>query len=325
MSAVAFTVIIPVYNRRRVVCDAVQSVLEQNMKDFEIVVVDDGSTDGSADLLRNRFGNKIQLLRQSNLGQNAARNLAIAQAHGEYIAFLDSDDLWFPWTLTVYQQVIEQSNHPAFVCAPEIPFDDATGPPGGSYCAPSWRYFRDYYAGAAQATSVGTPGVAVRADVLREAKGFEPLRINGMDPDLWLRLGSQQGFVLLHEPAAFARRYHADTVGSNTPRLYEGIEFLIAGEQSGRYPGGRARKKERLEIITRHVREAALRCCRHGRVDYGFALYLRTIIWHLRLRRLRFLAGFPVIASASVFGKDAPWGWTRVSGKRRKADRARNT
>jgi len=89
------SVIIPTYNRESQVPDAVRSALEQTLKPFEIIVIDDGSTDRTADALA-AFGSAIRYIRTENGGVSAARNRGIREANGEWIAFLDSDDTWHP-------------------------------------------------------------------------------------------------------------------------------------------------------------------------------------------------------------------------------------
>ena len=81
-----FSVIIPVYNRAKLVKEAIDSVLSQTNKDFEVIVVDDGSTDDTLEMLES-YGNQITILSQSNQGPEVARNLGAAQAAGDYIAF----------------------------------------------------------------------------------------------------------------------------------------------------------------------------------------------------------------------------------------------
>ena len=90
-----FSVIIPAYIRKRFVLKAIDSVLRQTVTDHEIVVIDDGSTDGTATALE-AYGEKILYIRQENSGVSAARNAGIRAAQGNLIAFLDSDDEWLP-------------------------------------------------------------------------------------------------------------------------------------------------------------------------------------------------------------------------------------
>jgi glycosyltransferase involved in cell wall biosynthesis len=105
-----FSVIIPVYNREQDILKALNSVINQTFGDYEIVVVDDGSTDGTAAVL-NCFKEKIEVIRhRENLGVSAARNSAIKSASGQYIALLDSDDEWYPHKLAEDFRYLEQNN-----------------------------------------------------------------------------------------------------------------------------------------------------------------------------------------------------------------------
>ena len=97
------SIIIPVYNTKRYLDETIGSVLKQTYKNWELILVDDGSTDGSVDLIKDYCNSdvRIRLIEQANAGQGAARNNGIRQAKGELIAFLDSDDLWTPEKLAI--------------------------------------------------------------------------------------------------------------------------------------------------------------------------------------------------------------------------------
>jgi len=90
------SVVIPTYNRSARVCSAIESALAQTRPAAEVIVVDDGSTDGTADLLAARFGGRIRCITQPNQGVAAARNTGIREARSALVAFLDSDDIWLP-------------------------------------------------------------------------------------------------------------------------------------------------------------------------------------------------------------------------------------
>ena len=103
------SVVIPTWNRARLVCEAVESALSQRNGQVEVIVVDDGSTDDTANILMRNFDSRIHLLRQpSRRGVGAARNAGIRLANGELVAFLDSDDLWLPGKLDAELRLLEQ-------------------------------------------------------------------------------------------------------------------------------------------------------------------------------------------------------------------------
>ena len=107
MSSPSISVIIPTYNRAHCIKDAIESVLNQSFKDFELIVVDDGSTDGTEETIRT-YRNCLTLIRQQNSGVSAARNQGIRAARGEWVAFLDSDDLWEPDKLRIQTEEVRK-------------------------------------------------------------------------------------------------------------------------------------------------------------------------------------------------------------------------
>ena len=111
MSSASVSVVIPTFNRQKVLPRAVMSVLHQSHRAAEVVVVDDGSTDGTAELIAARFGS-VEILRQDNRGVSAARNAGIRATRGDWVAFLDSDDEWKPDKLE--RQLAALESEPGF-------------------------------------------------------------------------------------------------------------------------------------------------------------------------------------------------------------------
>jgi len=101
------SVVIPTYNRQRLVQDTIDSVLRQTFTDLELIVVDDGSTDDTGRILGERYASRIHYVYQENQGESVARNHGIDLAMGRYIAFVDSDDLWHPDKLKRQIEVLE--------------------------------------------------------------------------------------------------------------------------------------------------------------------------------------------------------------------------
>src|SRR5262245_19859517 len=109
-----FSVVIPSFNRVALLSTTLNSVFAQRFTDFEVIVVDDGSTDQTMESLQ-PFRDQVTAIRQANQGPGGARNRGARQAVGTYLAFLDSDVLWFPWTLEIYRKVIHEHDYPSFL------------------------------------------------------------------------------------------------------------------------------------------------------------------------------------------------------------------
>ncbi len=122
------SVIIPTFNRARFLGEALDSVLGQTYSDLEVIVVDDGSSDGTAELMatRTRDDARVRYVRQANRGASAARNAGLDAATGDFIAFLDSDDAWQPWHLELTLACLEQAPEAGLIWT-DIEFVDDAG------------------------------------------------------------------------------------------------------------------------------------------------------------------------------------------------------
>jgi glycosyltransferase involved in cell wall biosynthesis len=291
-----FSTIIPVHNRRELVVPAIESALEQTFAGQEIIVVDDGSTDGTADVVRHRFGEKVRLLSQPNAGPGPARNTGMRAAVGTYLAFLDSDDRWFPWTLKTYRQVAEQYQMPSFITGKHRIFRDEAALADVTEQPVRVEAFADYFASGEEWRWWGASSFVIRRDAFLAVGGFADSAMNAEDADLAMRLGVSPGFVHVTEPTTFAYREHAANVRSDLPKNVAGMRHQLASEQAGRYPGGDARRIERYRILGTSVRPLTLELLRSGHRQIAWEFFCQTLGWHVRLRRFRFLAAFPCLA-----------------------------
>jgi len=208
------SVIIPTYNCARYLPEAIDSVLAQTYRDFEIIVVDDGSTDDTPDVLA-RYGEAILVIRQPNQGRGAARNAGILAARGQYIAFLDADDLWLPRKLEKQMALFEERSEIGWVYSDYRYFGDtSTGddsffgrhslrpPPEG------WILVK-LLAGCITSTIT----VMARAACFRQVGLFDPSLVRAQDYDMWIRLACRSEVGCVDNVLALYRQHPGQDSG----------------------------------------------------------------------------------------------------------------
>lgn len=200
-----FTVVIPLYNKAAYIRCTIESVLAQSFTDFEVIVVDDGSSDGGAELVATLVDPRLRLIRQPNAGVSAARNHGIAQAHGEWIAFLDADDWQHPRylaSLVSAQEDFPQADTVAtrFMAVPD---QDGIWPPVWPDLGDCFdvELITDLPARWMVGPTLFTSSVAVRKARLQQMQPcFAPGDSHGEDLDLWFRLAEQTPIALVQAP-----------------------------------------------------------------------------------------------------------------------------
>jgi len=205
------SVIIPTYNRGWIIKEAVDSVLAQDLKDFELIVVDDGSTDNTLEIL-NSFRYDIKVLRQSNHGVSAARNRGIAAASGHFIAFLDSDDLWLPGKLA-RQVDFFNSNPDAYICQTEEIWvrNNVRVNPKNRHKKPAGMIFEPSLA----LCLVSPSAVMIRRSLFEKVGGFDETLPACEDYDLWLRISCRYPVYLIETPLIIKRGGHNDQLSAS--------------------------------------------------------------------------------------------------------------
>ena len=200
------SVIIPTYNRGWVIKEAIDSVLAQDYTEFELIVVDDGSTDDTSDVL-DSYGDDIKVLFQKNKGVSAARNLGIAEASGKFIAFLDSDDLWLPQKLTLQIEFINQTPD-ALICQTEEVWirNGLRVNPKKRHKKPSGMIFKP----SLELCLVSPSAVVIQRSLLDRVGGFDETLPACEDYDLWLRISCRFPVHLIDAPLIIKRGGHDD-------------------------------------------------------------------------------------------------------------------
>lgn len=260
-SRATVSVIIPTFNRGWSIRDAVDSVLAQTYSDYELIVVDDGSTDRTADILR-AYGDQLRLIRQANRGVSAARNCGIGRSAGQLIAFLDSDDLWLPEKLAV-QTAFFEMNRSALICQTEELWirNGMRVNPRMRHRKPSGRIFEPSLA----LCLVSPSAVMVRRELFDQVGLFDEELPACEDYDLWLRVSSRIPIHLIDEPLTVKRGGHRDQLSRQVSLDKYRIRSLEKVINSGQ-----------LSLSQRHAAVLTLRkkcaiyangCLKRGRVE----------------------------------------------------------
>jgi glycosyltransferase involved in cell wall biosynthesis len=275
--AILISVIIPTYNRAWCLARAVESVLNQNFSDYELIVVDDGSND-ETDLVLAPYGDALRVIRQPNRGVSAARNAGIKAARGRWIALLDSDDHWLPDKLKA--QIDWLTAHPDYrICqTEEIWIRD------GRRVNPKKRHRKHgghIFERCLPLCLVSPSAVMIDRRLLDEVGGFDEDLPACEDYDLWLRIACSHPIGLVDAPLIIKTGGHADQL-SRAPELDKyRIHALAKILRSGRLSS--TQYTAALEILRAKVKVYAGGCRKRGREKD--ALGYEAFVY--RLRELR--------------------------------------
>lgn len=206
------SVIIPTYNRGWIIKEAIDSVLSQDYRDFELIIVDDGSTDNTLEIL-NSYQDDITVLRQNNHGVSAARNLGIMAASGRFVAFLDSDDLWLPQKLSSQVDYFNL-NPDAIICQTEEIWIRK-----GVRVNPKKRHKKPWGMIFEQSLAlclVSPSAVMIRRSLFDEVGFFDEKLPVCEDYDLWLRISCRFPVYLIDTPLIIKRGGHDDQLSASS-------------------------------------------------------------------------------------------------------------
>ena len=296
-----FSIIIPTYNREHLVRRTLESVFAQSFTDFEVIVVDDGSTDATLDVVAT-FGDRVKILKQANQGPGLARNLGARHATGQYLAFLDSDDLWFPWTLRFFAQTIKQHNFPALISGNPLPFVSESDLAAVTESPAHVDQYADYFASPYRQVCPSACAMLVTSQAFNTVNGFAKEWVNGEDSELFIRLGEQPNFICVRAPWTVGYRTTPGSLIGNLDRTFAGREFMIRMERARFYPGGWSRRLARIDLITSHCRSASVDLLTAHKIRKALYIYIWTFPWNFRLRKFPYLFVFPIIAVLSKMG-----------------------
>jgi len=248
----AVSVIVPTYNHGRYILEALDSVFGQTFRDFEVIVVNDGSPDDTAEVLRPLAeAGKIRYFEQPNGGQAAARNRGLREARGEFIAYLDDDDLWPPDKLE-WQVEALRAGGDLLVVYGRVAFlgQEAAESPGAETTSTGMIH-EDLCAG----NRICSPGqTLIRTESLRAVDGFDAAIRGTDDWDLWLRL-SEKGPFQYSSRLALVYRLHENNASRNRWSMYRNLMRVVRKHFGYRW---NCKHRERHRLATAWVKYAVV-------------------------------------------------------------------
>lgn len=227
--AISISVVIPAYNAEQHIGRAIDSVLTQTLKVDEIIVVDDGSSDKTEQVIRS-YGDKVKYIAQQNAGVSVARNTGIEAAAGNWIAFLDADDEWMPEKIKLQTEHLQRNPDLKWIYSnfyQKQPHSQKLQEAHGSRTLDELLdgrdFFEDYFTAFVNHGHLWTCTVIIQKEVFEKTGPFEPGMKRAQDNDLWYRIAYQYPKIgYLRQPLAV---YHLDTPASST-KINDRVDFM---------------------------------------------------------------------------------------------------
>ena len=273
------SVVIPTYNRGWVLREAIDSVLAQDYTDYELIVVDDGSTDNTRKIL-DSYGRDIIVLQQPNKGVSAARNRGIAESRAQLVALLDSDDIWLPQKLT-RQVAFFKSNPEALICQTE-----ETWVRNGVRVNPKKRHhkFSGMIFEPSLALCLVSPSAVMIRKTLFDTVGlFDESLPACEDYDLWLRVSCRYPVFLIDEPLIIKHGGHEDQLSKAAGLDKYRIQSLTKIVKSGQLSESQTRAA--VQTLKEKCAIFANGCRKRGREDE--AIYYEDLAGRSEGERVR--------------------------------------
>ncbi|MGV8074373.1 MAG: glycosyltransferase [Syntrophobacteraceae bacterium] len=256
------SVIIPTYNRRTLLLEAVESVLRQVNVTMETIVVDDGSTDGTAKALQS-YGDAIRYVYQAHKGVSSARNCGIRIAGGEWLAFLDSDDLWLPRKLSIQMEYLLENPEIKICQTDEVWIRNGRRLNHKKHHEkPEGNCFTELL----ERCLVSPSAVVIHRDLFDEVGLFDETLPVCEDYDLWLRIGCRFPIGLVRKPLIVKRGGRPDQLSATVPALdrYR-IVSLARLIQEERLQDDQ--RKCALEVLRKKCRIYGEGCKKRGKIE----------------------------------------------------------
>ena len=267
-----FSIILPTYNRANLISKAIKSVVYQTYQNWELIVVDDGSTDKTKEVLGEfvKADSRIIYLYQKNKERSAARNNGIQNANGEFICFLDSDDLYHKTHLKEFKKLIIKSKFQKGLYFSGLSY--------GKYCNEQEEYNLSYSNNIefVLINTIGTPRACISEEILKENLFNENIRISE-DKELWVRI-LKNNPLFYHRQKTFIEINHNErsvNLGSEFENL-KTLRFIILNNKK------LIRKKYKKLIISSAYFNISKRLIKNGKFSKAFYYILLSLFYNLK-------------------------------------------
>lgn len=221
------SVIIPTYNREKFIGAAIESVINQSFKEFEILVVDDGSSDNTQKLIATITDPRLHYIHQENRGRSNARNQALKLAKAKYICFLDSDDLYLPNKLELQVNYMEKNQDIAMIYTSAlcIDADEKMLPEKYEANVSGWLYPKIAFF---KPVTITLPTVMLRREVIEKVGNFDEEMERFEDTDLWRRVSKHFYIGAISEPTCLLRTHSDNSLQSQNPKnINEALSYYV--------------------------------------------------------------------------------------------------
>ncbi|WP_254568610.1 glycosyltransferase [Oscillatoria sp. HE19RPO] len=218
------SVIIPAYNAEKTIQETIESVLNQTFQDFELIIINDGSTDKTLEIISNLSDSRIKVFSFPNSGAQKSRNRGISLATGEYLSFIDADDLWTPDKLEMQLKALK-NNPEAGVAYSWTDYIDESGQrlPGGQY----FKITNHVYERLLLGDFIGSgSNPLIRKEAFLAVGTFDESLVGGQDWEMWIRLASKYQFTVVKRPQILYRQ-SAHSWSVNLERQEKGYNQVI--------------------------------------------------------------------------------------------------
>ena len=230
-----FSVVIPLFNKEKFIKATLQSVINQSYKNFEILIINDGSTDKSLNLTNEFDDKRVKIINQKNRGLSASRNKGVELAKAKYIAFLDADDLWNKDYLSIKYQLINKNSEYAFFGSPSKPFFNKNSPQlkSNSFNLEKAKVISNYF--KYRTNLFGYSSIVIKKSIFKEIGGFDTSYNYGEEEDFNIRCFRKYDLVYYDEFQSHYRkgiRNQLTNPNKNFNRIIPDYDIYLANNKN---------------------------------------------------------------------------------------------